>query len=349
MKTLSNFEDTIKTLLGDEGQHLPKGFTTEIFAHLNQLLVKEGNVTLSALGTFLYQEREDSTFKISFMPSSYLRQELNKKEQKQQQAIVSTDPSIDVIQKEETIIQEDLGKSAVEPEPPNDEIKLIDTTNEKVQQADIGIKKNAQLGIWNDMEEVPVANRKEEVIKLPIQEAPSFAHRPPRKSEPSVSREVIPEPIAPKKPPVYVDAEDEKTFNSKRIWYIILILLLLIGLGFGVYKYLPTFFGQQSKAKRFMGASIDVFSIPEGCIAYETLKDNDTLLGLATKYYGNSCYWVYIFLENKQELKYGSNAIARTSIRIPQLNDYGITDPKESDSIKKALALSGELCGNSLK
>ena len=374
MKDLSNFEDSIRTLLADEGQDLTKGFATEIFTHLKQLLVKEGKINLGELGVFLYQEREDSSPKITFMPSLFLRQELNKQDlNANDQERQLTELPVNSIGS----IQTDLEQNAAEPAMSGNDEKSIDTVLEKDRQVDVGSKKNKQMDIWNELEETPVAAKEEEkevevivqplqkmpflenrpiskteseVIVQPLQKAPLLPNRPTAgKPESFVARDTIPEQKVPKKPLVYIKAEEEKKFNSKRIWYIVIILLLLMGFGLGFFKCCPSVVGQHTKAKRLMVAGVEVFSIPEGCIACETLKDNETLLGLATKYYGNSCYWVYIFLENKQELKYRGNAIAHTSIRIPQLEGYGVTDPKESVSIKKALALGNELWGNSLK
>ena len=329
MKELSDFEDIIRTLLEDEGQNLSNGFTTEIFTHLKQILVEEGKINLGALGTFLYQGKENSIPKKTFLPSSFLRQELNKNDQMPQQIVLPASPL--------QIIQENLEKNEIESEEPYNEEKPIGTTNEKDQEEEIDIENNRQLEIWNELTETPVvaiaeeippivaiaeeeppavvtseevpsvvatseeipsvsaiaeealpvstkkkevaapvstkkketvtsvSTRKKEIVtpvaskkealppvsterevivnKLQVQKTVSVINGLNDNPEPYVTKEAIPEQIIPKKPLVYIEAEEESVFSAKRIWYILLILLLLTGLGFGVYKYFPIFFG----------------------------------------------------------------------------------------------------------
>ncbi len=326
MKDLSNFEEAIRAQLGNENLNLPDGFLEEAFAHVKQLLIEEGKVNFGALGSFQYLVKDDSKPKITFIPSSFLRQELSKNDSGQQ--------LIEPIQTPVEEKQDWVGK-VIDPDTQN---KAADITN--VPEA------------------APVLIQHNEIKEQTTLTSVSAGDNPIHTSEPDVPTPLRTERIErtePNKPPVYVKAEgeeeEEEKSGSKRIWYVLLIIVILAGLGYWAYKqqYLDRFFGLRFQVERSMIATVDNQTVPEGCIACETLENNETLLGLAAKYYGNSCYWVYIFLENKQELKYPGNALAHTSIRIPHLDGYGITNPKESDSIKRALALGNELWGNSLK
>lgn len=76
---------------------------------------------------------------------------------------------------------------------------------------------------------------------------------------------------------------------------------------------------------------------------YVTMTKGTTLRSLATNYYGNSAYWVYIYQANRAKLSNPSDIAIGMKILIPRLSDYGIRDPKNLDEIQVAKALETQL------
>jgi hypothetical protein len=56
---------------------------------------------------------------------------------------------------------------------------------------------------------------------------------------------------------------------------------------------------------------------------------------MARRHYGDSRFWVYIYLENKSKIKDPDNLEAGTVLVIPPAEKYGI-DATNRESLKKA-------------
>lgn len=70
-----------------------------------------------------------------------------------------------------------------------------------------------------------------------------------------------------------------------------------------------------------------------------TLESGMTLRSLASKYYGNSIYWVYIYEANRDVLSSPNRLSLNMKLVIPELLKYGIRDTKNQEAIKKAQQL----------
>ncbi len=76
---------------------------------------------------------------------------------------------------------------------------------------------------------------------------------------------------------------------------------------------------------------------------YTTTKSGTTLRSIATTYYGNSIYWVYIYQTNKKNIANPNSVPVGTSLVIPSLSEYGVTNPKDVKSIEAAKNLETKI------
>lgn len=68
---------------------------------------------------------------------------------------------------------------------------------------------------------------------------------------------------------------------------------------------------------------------------YETVASGVTLAKLAKKHYGSDIYWVFIFLENKDQIKNPDNLLLGAKLRIPPLSKYA---PQSTEAERRAAA-----------
>ena len=68
---------------------------------------------------------------------------------------------------------------------------------------------------------------------------------------------------------------------------------------------------------------------------YDTTSRNYVLSKMAQKHYGNQCFWVYIYQENKNKIKDPNNIPEGTRLVIPAKEKYGI-DSRDKASRDKA-------------
>ena len=70
---------------------------------------------------------------------------------------------------------------------------------------------------------------------------------------------------------------------------------------------------------------------------YDTTSRNYVLSKMAQKHYGNQCFWVYIYQENKSKIKDPNNIPEGTRLVIPAKEKYGIDshDKASRDKAKK--------------
>lgn len=73
-------------------------------------------------------------------------------------------------------------------------------------------------------------------------------------------------------------------------------------------------------------------------IATEQLKQDETLNGLAEKYYGNPVFWVYIYEANRAAIQNPDQIATGTEIRIPELPDE-LANPEDPTCIAYARQL----------
>lgn len=69
---------------------------------------------------------------------------------------------------------------------------------------------------------------------------------------------------------------------------------------------------------------------------YDTIKRGVTLRNLATKYYGNGDYWVYIYQANKSKIRNPNNIPIGTALVMPSLSTYGVNNPNDPREIQNA-------------
>ena len=68
---------------------------------------------------------------------------------------------------------------------------------------------------------------------------------------------------------------------------------------------------------------------------YETVSAGNVLTHMANRHYGNQCFWVYIYEENKDKIKDPNNIKGGTKLVIPPAEKYGI-DKADKKSVAKA-------------
>jgi nucleoid DNA-binding protein len=73
-----------------------------------------------------------------------------------------------------------------------------------------------------------------------------------------------------------------------------------------------------------------------------TIKSGETLTRLANEEYGNKCFWVYIYEENKNIIKNPNNIPAGETITIPPAEKYRI-NKNNPESIKRANEIANKL------
>ena len=76
---------------------------------------------------------------------------------------------------------------------------------------------------------------------------------------------------------------------------------------------------------------------------YETIKRGTTLRTISTAHYGKPDYWVYIYQANKKNIANPNNVPIGTTLVIPFLSDYGVSDPKSSTAIQAAKKLESQI------
>lgn len=74
----------------------------------------------------------------------------------------------------------------------------------------------------------------------------------------------------------------------------------------------------------------------------DTIQRGYLITNMAKKYYGNKCFWVYIYQENSSKLGNPNKVQAGIELVIPDASKYGI-DANNPESIKKARALEAEI------
>ena len=75
---------------------------------------------------------------------------------------------------------------------------------------------------------------------------------------------------------------------------------------------------------------------------YDTTSRNYVLSKMAQKHYGNQCFWVYIYQENKSKIKDPNNIPEGTRLVIPAKEKYGI-DSRDKASRDKAKKIAYNL------
>lgn len=76
---------------------------------------------------------------------------------------------------------------------------------------------------------------------------------------------------------------------------------------------------------------------------YATIKRGTTLRTMAATYYGNPDYWVYIYQTNKKNIANPNNVPVGTTLVIPPLSDYGVSNPKDANAIQTAKNLETKI------
>lgn len=74
----------------------------------------------------------------------------------------------------------------------------------------------------------------------------------------------------------------------------------------------------------------------------DTVKRGYLITNMASKHYGNKCFWVYIYQENSAKIGNPNRINAGMVLTVPDASKYGI-DANNSESVKKARALEAEI------
>lgn len=73
------------------------------------------------------------------------------------------------------------------------------------------------------------------------------------------------------------------------------------------------------------------------------IKQGMTLRNIAQTHYGNALYWVYIYDANKDKLSNPNTLVEGSTLAIPSLSRYGISDPKDPSQLEKAQRMEHEI------
>lgn len=76
---------------------------------------------------------------------------------------------------------------------------------------------------------------------------------------------------------------------------------------------------------------------------YSTIKRGTTLRTMAAAYYGSPDYWVYIYQANKRNIANPNNVPIGTTLLIPPLSDYGISNTKDPKAMQVAKNLETKI------
>lgn len=82
---------------------------------------------------------------------------------------------------------------------------------------------------------------------------------------------------------------------------------------------------------------------PASKAVYVTMQRGTTLRTMATKYYGNPNYWVYIYQANRTKLSNPNDIAIGMKLLVPDLSNYGVSDVKDAREIQKAKRLEAQL------
>lgn len=127
-------------------------------------------------------------------------------------------------------------------------------------------------------------------------------------------------------------------------WWMAAVATLLIAVGAAVYFMVSSRRHTVSRPTDAIAAAVDSDSLradvrppqPSQPQALDTIASDATpLTTLASRYYGDSSFWIYIVLENEDKIKDYNNIHAGTPIVIPNPAKYGI-NANDRTSVKKA-------------
>ena len=127
-------------------------------------------------------------------------------------------------------------------------------------------------------------------------------------------------------------------------WWMAAVATLLIAVGAAVYFMVSSRRHTVSRPTDAIAAAVDSDSLradvrppqPSQPHALDTIASDATpLTTLASRYYGDSSFWIYIVLENEDKIKDYNNIHAGTPIVIPNPAKYGI-DANDRASVKNA-------------
>lgn len=94
-----------------------------------------------------------------------------------------------------------------------------------------------------------------------------------------------------------------------------------------------------SSAQTKPDAKVSAVSKPQ----YGTIKRGTTLRTMAATAYGNPDYWVYIYQANKKSIANPNNVPIGTTLLIPSLSEYGVSNPKDPNAIQTAKNLESKI------
>lgn len=313
MRDFYGWEKNIVSTLSGKGVSLPEGSVPEVFDMISRILIDQGEVSLEAIGSFRKREIDGSN-RITFIPSRTIRRQLE-----ESQLTVFTAQREDAALFSDKMPATPAGHSFVEtPGGEHDECSS-DEVPDEVPVVDLSV-------------EMPVGDDRREVFS------------------------------ATDDPDIISVARREKTKNTNKVRqlflggaFIVVFLALLI---FALSSKL----GSRYKIKESSETGLIVSQVVDpkevesakqaavlasqnhnkmenetGFFDAEIVQEGDNLLDFSEKHYGHSCYWVYIFLENRDKLSSPFNLSAGSVLRIPHLEDSGIVT---SDSICMSAALN---------
>lgn len=320
MKDFYEWEKNIVSTLSGKGVSLTEGTVQEVFEMISRILIDQGEVSLEAIGSFRKREEDG---RVTFIPSRTIRRQLEESQH-----------SVSLLQQE------------VEPHYSDESSETSATDCPPAQTPPEESNEPHTSHLSNEM---PVMDLPEETPSVRI------VHEK--------TNHVINEQS--KQDTDWMDKSKKK--SASRMLRILLwggAIVSLVFLVFVLYSKL----GSRYKIKKnseievvapFVVNTTDAVSAGQtagqdasentpkvegvtGGGGTEIIKKGDNLPDLSRKHYGRSCFWVYIFLENRDELKSPLHLSDGTSLRIPRLEDSGIIT-SDSACIAAALNLAIEL------
>jgi hypothetical protein len=124
--------------------------------------------------------------------------------------------------------------------------------------------------------------------------------------------------------------------------------ILLGTLGADIPVYVPSNTGDYEGTETVPAAPVDTIckvSAPvESVVVTDTITPTRYLTTMARKHYGQTEYWVYIYLENADKLGHPDRLDAGTVVVIPPASKYGLT-PGNKAKISEASRRATEIYG----
>lgn len=107
--------------------------------------------------------------------------------------------------------------------------------------------------------------------------------------------------------------------------------------------HLSKYAGSGVKGREASSEPSDIKEATASKPQYATIKRGTTLRTISAAHYGSPDYWVYIYEANKRNISNPNNVPIGTTLLIPSLSGYGVSNPKSSTAIQAAKNLESKI------